>query len=288
MEEENPNEEIARLKAQMEAMQARMQSLFEHSTSTARTEFETNWWIPIKGTRPDFFLRDLMSNGENPELLDPESIWQTTFAATDKASLNKKLPEVVKTPELSPETWALVCKDKALKLKCQTIHRSMVNTKHHWNIWFACLRSIPEEVMINLPPEAVKNLNMMSASLSIEAATHFVDLRNIGRDSVNAPKIQLSNRQHADEDDGELYARERDSRSLTDAIVVGLKSSSSSNRRPPPAARKPAFEKRERQRVTFTPSPVPSETTPATTNSRRGGASGRGYSGRGRGRGGQG
>jgi hypothetical protein len=221
-------QEIVRLRADLLVMEQKLLRLTESKTSPAKRTFEVDWWVPIKRCRPDIFLTDLMANEEGA-VLDPESIWRTPFSATDKALLNKKAPEVVKTPELSPEAWSLVLKDENLKTKGQGIQTSMVRVKDIWNIWIACIRSLPRDALINFPPETQKLFNCMSASLAIESASLYTDLRNIGRESIKAPMIDVKPKQYADANDTELFTRFSESQNLSNAIVMGMLSAEGSD-----------------------------------------------------------
>jgi hypothetical protein len=248
----DPAVEIAQLRHEMLVMKQRM-ALLTKNTTSVKSEFEVNWWIPIRESTPDLFFRDLVVAKEGDlegTNLDPDNLWRTVFSPVDKALLLRKVPEVSKIPELSSETWGLVSKDEVLKAKAQIIQKAMVVTKNYWNVWIAILKAFTSEEFRNMPHESRKHFNVMTAMLSMEASQLVVELRNVGRESINAPKVDTKRRQYADEDDAHIYARERVSHDISTAIVVGMKSAGwGRSKAPPQQTVRRTFPSRAEQRV---------------------------------------
>jgi hypothetical protein len=123
---------------------------------------------------------------------------------------------------LSDEAWLIVKKDKVWELKAQNTRKQMTMMKDFSNVWLKLVGSLDDNILDDLSIESKKLMNVMTAGLVMQNYLLNTDLRNHRLESINQPKISTDSTPIADEDDSDLYARDRQSRTITNAIVVGM------------------------------------------------------------------
>jgi hypothetical protein len=273
-------ERLKRQEAQMEKIHNMLQKITDkperesHSApiGLGTVDLEKEFKIGINQRDPTDTLKEMYEKG---------GPWTFEFTATDRKAVESLIPKTEKTPELSADLWAYVKKDTTRKAKAAALYQSMLALGNVFN----ALKELPSLLAdTQSNGKAVnKAVNATLLMTAMEMTKFSRDLRNVGREAIEAPKIQTEEKTILTTEEDELYlTRKRKREDLTIAMKPIAAARGGSYKKPRGGGYKGRGGGKD-QTTTF----VSKEEAPTTETSDTSGgrASGRG---RGRGRGGRG
>jgi hypothetical protein len=200
--------------------------------------------------------------------------WQFEFSATERRAIETLIPKSEIAPELPVDMWAYVKRNTTQKAKAAAAHQSMLALGNVFN----ALKEIPQLLKAKDEKGINKALNATLLMTVMEMTKFSTDMRNAGREAIEAPKIQAKDKAILTSSEDEMYLTRKRKR---DVLVQALR----------PTATNGAGRGKKRYRgnkptsQSVTYDGKDEVTTDATSDNSGGRASGRGNRG-GRGRGG--
>jgi len=128
----------------------------------------------IEGQKPNE-LFEALSTMEGP--------WKTPFSTEDIEAISKftKVNREVSVPGLEDEVWALVKKNKNVKARAKTTHKSMLAMRTMFEAHQTVISTEDDD-------EYDQAVNTLTTLIHMEMSRLYINLKNIGREVVGAPK----------------------------------------------------------------------------------------------------